>query len=215
MRDDDTDWDAAELDYRAGVLPFTAIAVKHGITVAKLKSKAQKFGWERRALDPLAIKQAHGIASSPSPARFGMDSILSPPDLEQMAILSAATVLDIHRKDVAKLRGLSTKFTDALAEVFNILADPANLADDATALSAVMRKLGAINGDATPADLLEKLSRVMVRLVAIERQAFGLDVMPNPDPGAEATDQKVQSQVNALWAQITQIQKEKTDMTKH
>ena len=73
-----------------------------------------------------------------------------------------------------------------------------------------LRALGVLMGDKSPSDLLEQLSRVMVRLVSIERQAYGLDVMPNPDPGAEASDQKVQSEVNKLWEQVQQIQKDKT-----
>lgn len=208
MRDDEIDWDGIELDYRAGVLPLSAVAAKHGVSVSKLKGKASKFLWERKPLDPFAMKQAHGVASSP--AKFGMDSVLSPPDLTQAAILTAASVIDVHRKDVKKLREMSNKFAEALADVFDILRDPANVGDAVNTYAAVITRLGGLIGEKSPADLLEQLSRVMVRLVAVERQAYGLDVMPNPDPGAEATDQKVQSQVNKLWEQIQTMQRDKT-----
>lgn len=207
---DKTDWDAVELDFRAGVLPLSAVAKKHDISVAQLKGKASKFMWERKPLNPLDVQKAHGIASSPSPAKFGMDSNLSTPDLTQSAILTAASILDLHRKDVRGLREASSKFSAALADLFTAMADPAALENDGAGFKLTLAQLGVLIGDDTPVDLLEKLSRVMVRLVAIERQAYGLDVMPNPDPGAEASDHKVQSQVNKLWEQIQTMQREKT-----
>lgn len=202
MRDDKIDHCALELDYRAGVLPVTAIANKFGVKTAYIRATAQKYGWERKPLDPLTVKAAHGMAASPPV--FGMDSNLSPPDLERAAIISAASIIATHRKDVARLREMSSKFSDHLISIFEAAAS-----GDPDKLSSVLQSLRILNGDKTPADLLEQLSRVMVRLVNIERQAYGLDVNPNPDPESPQAEQ-VRSEVDKLWQQIQQIQKEKT-----
>lgn len=205
----EADWDAIELDYRAGVLPLTAIVKKHGVSMHTLRATADKFIWERKPLDPLKMQQAHGVASTaPTGAKFGMDSSLNEADLRTAAILTAASVLDVHRSDVKQLRELSKKFSDALANLFVALGQqeqhPDMLESSAAALSVLI-------GKDTPVDMLDKLSRVMVRLVTIERQAFGLDVMPNPDPGNDNGD-AAKSEVTKLWDQVKELQAQKTQM---
>lgn len=203
----EADWDAIELDYRAGVLPLTAIVKKHGVSMHVLRSTAEKFMWERKPLDPLKMQQAHGVASSaPTGAKFGMDSSLNEKDLSTAAILTAASVIEVHRKDVKQLRELSSKFSDALANLFVSLKEQEKHPD---MLESCAAALSALIGKDTPIDMLDKLSRVMVRLVTIERQAFGLDVMPNPDPGADNGD-AAKSEVAKLWEQVKELQKEKT-----
>ena len=207
---DEVDFTAVELDYRAGVLPLSAICKKFGVSINVLKSTAAKYGWERKPLDPFLVQQAHGVASlSPAQPKFGMDSDLSAEDVTKSAVATAGVVLDTHRKDVKRLRELSTKFADALVDVFTILQDPKMLVDDATAFQAARSRIGVLIGDKTPTDLLESLSRVMVRLVQIERQSYGLDSLPvNPD--APTASDAVQTEVNRLWQQVQEMQKQKT-----
>lgn len=203
----EADWDAIELDYRAGVLPLTAICKKHGVSMHVMRSTAEKFMWERKPLDPLKMQQAHGVASTaPTGAKFGMDSSLNEKDLNTAAILTAASVLDVHRKDVQQLREVSKKFSNALANLFAALSNEEQHPD---MLANSVAALGVLIGKDTPVDMLDKLSRVMVRLVTIERQAFGLDVMPNPDPGND-NGEAARSEVAKLWDQIKTLQAEKT-----
>lgn len=205
----DADWTAIELDWRAGVLPASAVAKKHGLGLSQLKSHAQKYGWERKPLDPFAVQRAHGVASTaPSRPKFSMDSDLSSPDVERAAVLQAAAVLDIHRTDVKKLREQATEFSAALGALFASLRNATSL-EGVVEMESAIKLMGVLNGDKSPADLLEQLSRVMVRLVQIERQAYGLDALPVNSESGAATEQ-VQSQVNKLWAEIQAVQKEKT-----
>lgn len=212
MATEERDWDAIELDYRAGVLPIPAICKKHGVSLSQIKGHAFKYNWERKPLDPLGIKQAHGAATlAPSGPKFGMDSTLTPEDLEKQAVATAAAIIDIHRKDVSKLRDAAGKFSDTLANVFVALQ---NIETSPDMIESTMEKLKILVGDDAPVDLLEKLSRVMVRLVTIERQAYGLDVMPNPDPGAD-NGEAAKNEVSKLWEQVKQLQSEKTGQTTH
>lgn len=212
MASTEADWDAIELDYRAGVLPLSAVAKKHGVPVSLLRSHASKYMWERKPVDPLNVKQAHGVASlAPTGPKFGMDSNLDPEDLDKAAILSAAAVLDIHRKDVKRLRETTGKFSDALANLFVAMA---NVEVNPDMLDNVCKQLSTLIGDDAPVDLLEKLSRVMVRLVTIERQAYGLDLFVPNDPGKD-DGEAARSEVAKLWDQVKQLQAEKTKETHH
>jgi hypothetical protein len=211
---DELDWTAVELDYRAGVLPISALARKFGTTDSRIKTYAQKYGWERKPLDPFLVQQAHGVAStSPVGPKFSMDSDIKPDEVVKAAVLTATTVLDIHRKDVLRLREVSSKFADTLIDLFaalpEILSYPRGT-DMPVHLENHMRTIGILIGDKTPADLLEQLSRTMVRLVTLERQAYGLDVLPlNPNAGQEAGE-AVQSEVNKLWKQVQELQQTKS-----
>lgn len=203
----EADWDAIELDYRAGVLPLTAIGKKHGVSMHILRSTAEKFMWERKPLDPLKMQQAHGVASTaPTGAKFGMDSSLNEKDLSTAAILTAASVLDLHRKDVKQLRELSTKFSNALANLFTALAQQEDHPD---MLESSAAALGILIGKDTPVDMLDKLSRVMVRLVTIERQAYGLDVISVENATGDNSE-AAKSEVSKLWEQIKDLQAQKT-----
>lgn len=207
-----TDWDAIELDYRAGVLPISAIAKKHGVKASTLRSHADKYMWERKPIDPLNVKQAHGVASlAPSGPKFGMDSNLDPEALIAAAILTQADILTVHRKDVMSLRDSAKQFSNALANLFTAMA---RVEENPDMLDSVAKQLSMLIGDDTPVDLLEKLSRVMVRLVTIERQAYGLDVMPNPDLGDNTAD-AARSEVAKLWEQVKDLQAQKSKESVH
>ena len=58
----------------------------------------------------------------------------------------------------------------------------------------------------SPADLLEKLSRVMVRSTEIERQAYGLKTF---NPETAATDAELQAELDKLTEEVEQIAREK------
>jgi len=211
------DWTAIELDYRAGVLPVSAIAKKFGTSYSRISDYAQKYGWERKPLDPFAVQQAHGVAStSPSGPKFSMDSDLRPEEVTKVAVLEAAAVLDIHRKDVRKLRETAEKFSSRLIELFAVLHMSA--AEDGTPEKEIFRnlykELSVLIGDRTPAELLEQLSRVMTRLVQIEREAYGLNVLPLDSSKANEAADQVANQVNELWAKVETLRKEKSDAAK-
>lgn len=203
----EADWDAIELDFRAGVMPLTVICKKHDITLSKLRSHADKYMWERKTVSPLNVQAAHGMASTaPTGPKFGMDSNLDEETLVKQAVFTAASVLDTHRKDVAQLRSSSRQFSDALANIFAGLANQETTPDF---LDAALMKISILCGEDTPIDVLEKLSRVMVRLVDVERKAYGLDVLPNPDPD-DKTDEAARAEINKLWEQVQTLQVTKT-----
>jgi len=194
----DVDWTVIEQDYRAGVLSQSAICAKYNISIEQLKSKVSKYRWERVPLDPLAIQAAHGVISSPSPPKFGMDSHLNELDLRDMAVITAASVISIHRKDVYRLREVAARVSCSIVD----FVDAVNSGDTE---SEMFKRACMIMGKDSPADMLVKLSNVMTKLVGIERQAFGLDILP-PDPAAGESTATIQTEMSNIWTKMKEIQ---------
>jgi hypothetical protein len=197
------DWDAIELDYRAGVLPLRDICKKHGVSMRQLQSTAAVRGWTR-ALREGEITEAEVMGAvtvyQPDPraeARFPQDSIYSEDDLRAAALLSAAAVVKTHRDDVRRLRESSAAFATVLEKF--IRGEPL------TANEAI-----TLTSEKTPTDLLEKLSRVMLRTVAIERQSYGLSALeaPEGEEGDSAT-RRVQDELDEIKRVLFEVTAEK------
>lgn len=172
----EVDWDAVEVDYRVGILSDKDICLKHGITIGVLQKNAEKAGWTQTIRTPeeeadiLARAGTFGDYNSSTPQlepRFPIDSIFTADEVKKKNLLTAGQVITAHRKDIADLRGISSEMTKRLN---NYLLDP----DNEESKMGLYKILGAKEG---PSDLLEKLSRVITRLVTIEREAYGMTTL--------------------------------------
>lgn len=164
------DWDAIELDYRAGIMTLNALCAKHGVSISRLNTVSTERGWVRlpppRGTDVSSIAASGFFATPPAD-----DSNFSEEEIKRHQLLSCATVLSTHRRDIAKLRASSALLTERLQLVL--------YGDEV--------RLPCLGARESPADLLEKLSRVLVRCVALEREAYGLEAMQQ-NPGGETSD---------------------------
>jgi len=192
MANQDDPWFQIRADYEAGVKPIADICAEYQIKRADLESCARKFNWVRN--DPPPPRLAQLFAGHPVGAIPG----LAIEDLEDRAALTQAQILNIHRKDLARLRGITSTITFRL-EMY---------------LSGKAEEIVNENGDALPfigaresvADLAEKLSRVMTRSVQMERQAYGLDAYdPEQGKGAE----EYEKVANDLWSRLNEAISEK------
>lgn len=173
MSDERYDWDSIELDYRAGILSVNAICTKHGCSPSRLASVAQERGWTR--LPPPRAEELFPLASN---GHFALplpdESTFTPEEIKRHMLLSVATVTNTHKRDIAKLRGTSYLLAERLQLV----------------LMGEQVTLPCLGGRESPADLLEKLSRVLVRCVQLERQAYNLEAM-SQNPGGDGSDTTV------------------------
>ena len=117
-------------------------------------------------------------------------------DPNEQAAMSAAQVVAMHRKDVARLRTISSTLVDRLG----IILAGKELKD------AEGNQMACLGSRESPADLLEKLSRVMVRTTEIERQAYGLKAF---NPEQTATDAELAAELDKLTEDVERIAKEK------
>lgn len=170
---------ALKSEYEAGVASLAVLAKKYDMTPAKISNLAKREGWVR-LMPPSEEKVMNTVRL------FSLDP------LEEQA-MSSAMVVSIHRRDVARLRTIANTLVERLGlEMAGELPD-----------QTICR-----GSKESPADLLEKLSRVLVRTTEIERQAYGLKSF---DPESAATDAAVQTQLDELEKQLETIAHEKAD----
>lgn len=182
------DWRVIRLDYESGVLNNVSICHKHGVSASRLSSVAAKEGWSRRP--PPTAEELYG--SSVIEGRM----VVNPADagpiddetLRKNAVLTADVVLDTHRRDIRRLRSNMSLIIERLG----LILDGKELT------------LPCLGARESPADLLEKCSRVLVRVVQIERQAYNLEAMPQNPNGddADAVVKSVMNEMSEIRAQI-------------
>jgi len=175
---------ALRSEYEAGNVSNTVLCRKYNVTPGWLRNMAAREGWVKRT--PPTEEE---VLKSVSLFSF---------DPQEQAVLSAANVVAIHRQDVARLRSISNTLVERLG-----LELAGKLPVDENNRPIICR-----GSRESVSDVLEKLSRVMVRTVEIERQAYGLATF---DPSQAATDSQVQVQLDELEAELDKITKEKAD----
>lgn len=176
------DWTATEMDYRSGVLNDQSISAKYGMTVGRLRQVAKEYEWVRGPAPTAA-----DIYKSPIPGRVA-NSDISDAHITANAVATVHAILNTHRRDIASLRGNASLLIERLGLLI-------------TGTQITLPCLGARE---SPADLLEKLSRVVTRVVQMERQSFGLDSMPQ-NPGNESN--KDDATVQAVMTEMEDMRK--------
>jgi hypothetical protein len=182
------DWAAIEREFRADQLSIAAISRLHGVTPATITKRARRDGWQRDLSDAVsqAIRRSLSDRSVASPVRDDSDGASPPepaapksptvrtadksksgglPSADRRAVETAAArgvrVIRSHRTDIARLR----RIAKALARRLEHL-----VAEEAS--SAPLR--ARAKGRESPEAALSRLAQVTARIVALERDAFGL-----------------------------------------
>lgn len=153
------DWEAIEVEYRAGQMSVIEIARQHGISHTAINKRAKANGWVRDL--SAKVRQA-------AEAKL-VSSEVSGINVRETVDAAARRVVEVvtsHRRDLAQLHGLKRILAARLAGHLNGETPE-----------------GPFMGDKeSPADVLEKLARTTARLIPLERQAFSLDKDLPEDP---------------------------------
>lgn len=178
------DWQAIELEYRAGVIPLPGICQRHGVSLSRLTTVAKQNGWEREA--PPSAEQLYGMAAT---GFLTSDPGVSPDEAKRAALLTMLGVIDCHRVDVMRLRKMANQFSEGLERVFRP--------------DGVDTKFAVQGGKESIADVLLKLSRIYTNIVQLERQAYGLDSM-NPEEltGKDTERTKTEEDIHGMLKRI-------------
>lgn len=182
------DWQAIRQDFEGTPLSLSEISRRHGPTASRICDEARSKGWVRFRKPDDFDSQVHRAASETS-------SYL-PKELTDHAVLTAAEMIGVHRKDAAKLRTISNTLVERLGMIVE-----GNLTNEQ------MQDMICLGARESPADLLEKLSRVLVRMTELERQAYGLDTF---DPETTAKEEEVSRTVDELWDRVYELQSDKS-----
>jgi hypothetical protein len=151
------DWAVIEPHYRAGLRSLPDIAAEFGISHTAIAKHARKNGWERDIKARIQAKadakvSAAMVAAEVSPETKATEALR----VEVEAEVQARIRLD-HRRDIGKFRLMA----------MNMAAELEELADERLPIRT---------------KALKDLTDVTKTLVAMEREAFGLESAPPPAP---------------------------------
>lgn len=159
------DWDAIELDWRAGILTPVAMAQKHGVSVARIRAMAERLGWKKVELPSTPEVIEHAAAAGIIPEN---EHTFTDEEVRKAQLMTMAAVVECHRADISRLRTMSMTWAERLERRING-ADPGG---------------ETLGGRESIADGLLKLSKIVVAIVQLERQSFGLESYDSDRPGA-------------------------------
>lgn len=191
-----TDWEAIELDYRAGIKTLRQMAAEHGISHGAINKRSKVNGWERDLSEKIQQKAEALVSKALVSTAVSTESKVSEKQIIDAGAQALVTVRLSHRRDIHRSRTILMRLMDELElqvgpenvslleELGELLRAPDENGQDR--LNDLYKKIISLPGRAkTMKDMGETL-RV---LVGLERQAFGLDGTENdPDaPGAGKT----------------------------
>jgi len=180
------DWEAIERAYRAGLLSAREIGTVHGVSHTAINKRAKSFNWSRD-LKAKVQARADALVSKAEVSRLvSKETVIT----EKIEVESAATALaDIklgQRKNIGRCLDLANTLLDELSSSTDMRGDIADLikqlkeqADDsadalelASRMSSFPRRMKA----------MKELSEIMKTLIALQRQAYGIDESSHEEP---------------------------------
>ena len=186
MAEKQTDWEALEVEYRAGASSVRELARKYDVSDTAIRKKAKASGWER----DLSAKVQERVRSKlvrtdvRTPTREGRELRTSEAEIIEAAAETAVQVVQIHRRDVRNGRAICKTLFDELLDTTDNREIIAESIDSETQddLSPTRRnQMQKAISLPTRARAMLDLSAAMKNLVAIERQAFNLDDKDDKD----------------------------------
>lgn len=176
------DWEKIELDYRAGVKTLRQIADEHDISHVSINKRAKRDGWVRDLSAKIKAKADDLVTKSLVTNEVTNEKRLT----EKQIIDEGATALTNirlgQRKDIQRSRKIAMSLFDELehqvgienAENLERLGELLRCEDDKgrDALNDLYMKIISLPGRVKAA---KDLSDTLKTLIALERQAFGLD----------------------------------------
>lgn len=179
------DWQRIELDYRAGIKPLRQIASEHAISEGAIRKRAKRDDWSRDLSEKIHQKADELVRKSEVRKQVRTETAIEREVISSNA-QAVANVRLSHRSDIQRARRITMGLLEELeyqtgAESVALLEQMGELLrseDDfgRDRLNDLYQKIISLPGRAkTMKDLGESL-RV---LVALERQAFGLDDKDN------------------------------------
>lgn len=173
------DWEAIERDYRAGVKSLRQIADEHGITHGAINKRAKKENWERDLQAKIKAKAEAKVSKAAVSRAVSADTASEKEIVEANAQMQADLVL-AHRDDIRRQRALVGKLLEELEaqtgdiglyeQLGDLLFQPDEKGIDR--LNELYRKVTSLP---SRVDSAKRLSETLKNLIALEREAFGVD----------------------------------------
>ena len=139
-----SDWEAIERAYRAGLLSVRAIGESHGVNHATILKRAKKEDWKRDLTDQVRAATKQKVTTAVT-TKSNQSKVVTDAEIIEEASDQAAAVILAHRYGLAQWRGIADKLSYVLSEME---VTPDNAGDFARSLNAgVDAQLKVIKGE--------------------------------------------------------------------
>lgn len=174
------DWDAIEIDYRAGVLTFEEMAAKHGATKGRISQVAKERGWVRDLSAKIKAKADAKLNKDALNKELNAKQAIREDEVVEANAELQARIRREQRTDISRSRKLVMSLLDELEEqtgnidLYRQLGELMHSPDDkgADKLNELYHKVISLGGRTST---MKQLSESLKTLVALEREAFGID----------------------------------------
>lgn len=187
------DWDLVEADWRAGVKTKQQMAVQYGVSRAAMDKRFTKLGITRNLTEKIRAKTqsiiAHAAMPDPAP---DLPPVQERDIVEANAAMQSQIIL-AHRTDIQRARKLSSSLLaelefqtdnrDLLHQLAEAMCQP-----DEKGQNKRLELFEKVISLSTRSSTMKTLADSLRSLVAMERQAFGMDDKDNEDLGSGVED---------------------------
>lgn len=176
------DWEKIELDYRAGVKTLRQIADEHGISHVSINKRAKRDDWVRDLSAKIKAKSDNMVTKSLVTSEVTSEKRISEKQIVDDGATALTNIRLGQRKDIQRSRKIAMSLFDELEHQVGIenvenlekLGELLRTDDDKgrDALNDLYMKIISMPGRVKS---MKDLSDTLKTLIALERQAFGLD----------------------------------------
>lgn len=180
------DWEKIELDYRAGVKSLREIAAEHDISDGAIRKRAKRDDWSRDLSAKINAKAEDLVRKELVRSEVRTQTAISEKETIDANAHQQAAVRLSQRKDIQRSRSIAMQLFDELehqvgvvnVELLEDLGELMRSEDDKgqDKLNDIYHKIISLPGRVKS---MKDLSDTLRTLIALERQAFGLDDKEN------------------------------------
>lgn len=177
------DWEAIHRDYRAGLLSLREIAAEHHVSHTAIRKHAARHGWQRDLRARIRAQAESLVSRAEVSSEVSTESRV---DDETIVESNAQAVVQIrlrHRHDIARARALANSLLHDLEAISAKLPLIERLAlavskdagldpNESSQRVAALRRAFDLPSRAS---MMKSLADTMAKLIAMERNAYGLD----------------------------------------
>jgi len=181
MAKKETDWEAVEGAYRAGLLSLREMSQEYGVSHVAIKKRADKEGWTRDLSAKIKAKADALVNSGEVNAGVNSKPLVNETEIVNANAEVIANIRLSHRKDISRSRGLVMKLLEELEvstgniDVFDKLGELMFDPDEKTGRDRLNEAYQKVISMAGRTKTMKDLADSLKTLVALERQAYGLD----------------------------------------
>ena len=182
MAEKEINWEKIELDYRVGVKSIRQIAAENEIAESGIRRRAKQYEWVRDLSEKIKAKADDIVRKESVRSVVRTKTTISEKDTIDANANEVASVRLAHRKDIQRSRKIAMSLFDELemmvgqenVKLLEMLGELMWSPDDKgnDKVNDLYMKIISMPGRVKS---MKDLSDTLKTLIALERQAFGLD----------------------------------------